>query len=222
MIFQEILQLVRKDIQLELRERYAINSLLLYISSTIFICYLSFSLSGQNLPQPTWNTLFWIIMLFSSIHTISKSFGNEQLSRFYYYYYLSSPEAIILAKIIYNTILLSLIALMGLGLYSLVLGYPVQDHALFLLNLVLGTLGFSGTLTLISGISAKAGNNMTLMSILSFPIIIPMLLMLIRVSKQAMDGLDRSVSWDELLNLMGLNFIVIALSYLLFPYIWRS
>jgi heme exporter protein B len=37
-----------------------------------------------------------------------------------------------------------------------------------------------------------------------------------------MDGLDRSASTDELIVLMAINAIIVAVSYLLFPYLWRS
>jgi heme exporter protein B len=60
------------------------------------------------------------------------------------------------------------------------------------------------------------------MAVLSFPIIIALLLMAIKITKNALDGLARSFSQDELLNLLAINCILVALAYLLFPYIWRS
>jgi heme exporter protein B len=93
---------------------------------------------------------------------------------------------------------------------------------LFIASILLGALGFSTTLTMVSGIASKAGNNSVLMAILSFPVIIPMLLMLMKVSKNAMDGLDRASSSDEIVTLLAINAIVVSLSYVLFPYLWRS
>jgi heme exporter protein B len=37
-----------------------------------------------------------------------------------------------------------------------------------------------------------------------------------------MDGLDRSASSDEVLVLLALDAIVVTLSLILFPYLWRS
>jgi len=139
-----------------------------------------------------------------------------------YYYMIASPESIILSKIFYNTGLTLILALLGYVVFSVVLGNPVQDQGLFLLNLVLGAMGFSASLTMVSGIASKAGNNATLMAILSFPVIIPILLMAIRISKNALDGLDWSVSSDKLLSLLAINVLVATTSYLLFPYLWRS
>ena len=58
-------------------------------------------------------------------------------------------------------------------------------------------MGFSASLTLLSGIAAKANNSHILMSVLSFPIVISVLLIVIKVTKNCIDGLDRSVSTND-------------------------
>lgn len=196
--------------------------MILYLVSTVFICYLSFRIKSNALSPPVWNTLFWIIILFTAINAISKSFSQESNHRQGYYYSLVSPEAVILSKLLYNFILMLLLAFIGFGIYILFLLNPVQNIPLYLLSLVLGALGFSGVLTLVAGIASKAENTGSLMALLSFPIIIPMLLMLMRLSKNAMDGLAFSVSKDEIMTLVGIDIIVIALSFILFPYLWKS
>ena len=221
-MFKEVTYLVQKDFLLELRQKYAFNGMLLYVGSTVFVCYLSFRLRFANLEVPVWNALFWIILLFTSVNAIAKSFIQENRGRLLYYYSLVSPQGIVLAKIVYNTVLMLVLALICYVFYAIVLGNPVQDDAFFLLTIVLGALGFSTSLTMISSIAAKASNSSTLMAVLSFPVIIPMLLMLMKLSKNAIDGLDRSVSIDELLTLLAINLIVVSVSYVLFPYLWRS
>ncbi|MBC8082974.1 MAG: heme exporter protein CcmB, partial [Hymenobacter sp.] len=200
----------------------ALNGMLLYVGSTVFVCFLSFSLKGGLPPAPAWNALFWIILLFSAVNAVAKGFLQESRGRMLYYYTLVPPQAVILAKIFYNALLLLGLALAGLALYVLVLGNPVQDFALFVGNVALGTLGFASTLTLVSGIAAKAANSNTLMVVLGFPLMIPMLLLLIKVSKNALDGLEFEASRSALLTLLALNLIVGAVSYLLFPFLWRS
>lgn len=221
-LIQEIKSLLHKEILLEWRQRYALNGMLLYIVSTVLICYMSFNLRGDAMNPATWNTVYWIILLFTSVNAVAKSFMQERYGRFIYYYTLVSPQGIILSKIVYNSILMLLLALVGYSFYSLMIGNPVEDHFLFLSSILLGAVGFSTTLTMVSGIASKAGNNSVLMAILSFPVIIPMLLMLMKVSKNAMDGLDRASSSDEILTLLAINAIVVSLSYVLFPYLWRS
>ena len=219
---QEFKALFVKEIRLEWRQRYALNGMVLYLVSTVFVCYLSFRLRSSHLDKPTWNTLFWIILLFTAVSAIAKSFTQERAGRLLYYYTLASAEGIILSKMVYNTLLMLGLALVGLGFYALLMGNPVGDWPMYLLSVTLGALGFSGTLTMVAGIASKAENAPTLMAVLSFPVILPMLLMLLKVSKNAMDGLDRGESWNEILTLLALNAIVWALSVILFPYLWRS
>ncbi len=219
---QELRTLIGKEITLEWRQRYALNGMMLYIVSTIFVCYLSFRLKSNQLTPLAWNTLFWIIMLFMAINAISKSFTQERAGRLLYYYTLASPQWIILSKIIYNSALMLILSMLGFGFYSFVMGNPVGDIPMYLLTIVLASVGFASSLTMIAGIVSKAENNGALMAILSFPVIIPMLLMVMKLAKNALDGLDRGSSNDEMMILLALDAIVVTLSLILFPYLWRS
>ncbi len=91
-----------------------------------------------------------------------------------------------------------------------------------MLSVLLGSISFASVFTMISGIASKANNSGALMAVLSFPVIIPLLIVLIKFSKNAMDGLDRSVSLNEIAVLLAINAAVIAVSLLLFPFLWRE
>jgi heme exporter protein B len=218
MLVKQIRYLIAKEIKLELRNKYALGGILLYVVSTVFISYLCFK---QIVTPATWNALFWIILLFASLNAVAKSFITETRGKLLYIYSLVSPQAVILSKIIYNAILLLLLSSLCLAVYSLFIGNRVQDMPLFIVTLALGSVGFSSLLTMVSAIASKTGNNFTLMAILSFPIIMPLLMVLIKLSKNALDGLE---NWDvqSLLILLCINVIINTLSYLLFRYLWRD
>ncbi|GJM62006.1 MULTISPECIES: heme exporter protein CcmB [Persicobacter] len=218
----QILTLIEREVKMEWRQKYAINGLLLYVGATVFICYLSFHLQSGAINIPTWNALFWIILLFAGINAVAKSFLQESEGRNLYWYQLTSPEYIIIAKGIYNTFLLLLLGIVCLGFYSMVIGNPIEHYGVFLTTLFLGLCGFSFTLTMVSGIAAKANNSGTLMAILSFPVIIPVLLMALKLSKGALLGVGWEASAPHLLTLLAINVIVGAMSVILFPYLWRS
>lgn len=217
-LLSQVKFLLHKEILLEWRSKYAFNGILLYVVSTVFVCYLSF----KTTPPLVWNALFWIILLFAAINAIAKSFMQESKGRLLYYYTLASPHAIIISKIIYNIILMNIMAIIALISYSLVFQNEVGDKGLYFITVLLGSISFSTVFTMISAIASKASNNGTLMAILSFPVIIPLLMLIIKLSKNAMDGLDRSVSLDEIAVLCIINFIVIIVSLLLFPFLWRE
>ena len=176
------LTLLKKEFLLEFRQRYAISGIVLYVFSMVFVVYAA-SIKVQ--PQ-VWNILFWLIILFASINAVVKSFVQESGARQLYYYQLADPAMLLLAKIVYNTLLLLVLSLLAFGSYSVVAGNPVKDPSLFVLILVLGSLGFSIAFTFIASIAAKANNSATLMAILSFPVIMPILLTLVRLSAIAL------------------------------------
>lgn len=217
-----LLHLIQKEFKLELRRKAVISGITLYLFSLVFICYITFSLRQNSISPATWSALFWLVILFSVVNSVAKSFIGERKGIFIYYYTMASPQAIILSKIIYNTILCLLLSLTGYFLFSLFMQQVITDHLLFLATLVLTSFGFSSSLSLISGIASKTNNSNILMAVLSFPVVIAVLLMAIKITKNAVDGIERAASTDELLNLLAINCILTALAYLLFPYIWRS
>ncbi|MEQ8360855.1 MAG: heme exporter protein CcmB [Cytophagales bacterium] len=221
-MFKEVFALMIKDFRLEWRNRYALNGILLYVFCTIFICYIAFEVKSSVIAPETWNTVFWIIMVFSAVNSIVKTFIQESSDRFYYYFQTCSPLSVIISKVFYNVFLMLLLSALAFLFYSLVLGNPLADIALFITTLLLGSLSFSIALSLISGIASKTGNASTLMVILGFPVIIPILLILIKLSEYALTGIENVQISNLILQLLGINLIMGSLTYLLFPYLWRS
>ncbi len=215
----QVKHLLKKEILLEWRSKYALNGVLLYVVSTVFVCYLSF----VSIDKLTWNALFWIIMLFAAINAVAKSFLQESKGMQLYIYTLASPVALIVAKTVYNCLLMIGLTLIALLFYILVFDFPAgADLPLYFLVAILGSLSFATIFTMVSAIAAKAGNGGMLMAILSFPVIIPVLIVLIKFAKNAIDGLDRTVSYNEIGLLILINVMVMAVSLLLFPYLWRD
>lgn len=194
----------------------------LYLFSLIFICYLTFNLRVNTINPMTWSALFWLVILFSVVNSVAKSFIGERKGVMIYYYSVASPQQIIISKMLYNTVLCMLISVLGYCLFTVFIFDPVQDTLYFFVGLLLGSMGLAIALSFISAIAAKADNSNVLMAVLSFPVILSVLIMSIRISKNALDGIDRAASTDEILNLLAINCIAGALGYILFPYIWRS
>lgn len=215
----EIKNLIQKEFLLEWRQKYAFGGILLYVVSTVFVCFLSFK---KIVDVPTWNALFWIIILFASVNAVAKSFIQESRGRLLYYYTIASPQAIVLSKIIYNALLVCILSLLTYGVYGLMIGNPAKDFFQLFLVIISGSIGLSSILTLVSAIASKANNSITLMSVLSFPVILPLLIVLIKLSKNAIDGINWSVNYPYFISVLSLNVIVIVLAFVLFPYLWRD
>jgi heme exporter protein B len=215
---KQIYHLIQKDLRIEWRQRYALSGMLLHVFSSVFVVYLC----TKILNAPSWNALLWIVILFSSITIASKSFIAENKGRHIYYYTIASAEAMIISKIFLNTILVCINAILCFGVYVILMGNPVVSIDLYFIILCLGATGFAAAFTMMSSLSSKSGNGSLLMPVLSMPVVIPFLMIVIRASKKAMDGLDSSLITKDILVIALLIFLITAMAYILFPFLWKD
>lgn len=217
-LIKEVKYLLLKDIKQEWRQRHALNGIVLYLLSALFIIYLSLSV----INPPTWNALYWILILFTSVSAVAKSFIQEPGGRLLYFYQLASAQAVIVSKIIYNAILMVILAFLGWALYSLLIGNMATDNVQFGLAVLLGSLGFSSAFTMVSAIASKGSSSHILMPVLSFPIIIPLLLVTIKAtSKTIVIGSGISI-WEDLGIMLLIDVVIVILSIILFRFLWRD
>lgn len=219
-MISRISTLLKKDLLLELRQQHTFYGILLYIASTIFVLYLSLPESPE---ANVWNSLFWVIQLFVCVNTVAKSFLQESRGRMLYFYSIASPVEFILAKLFFNIILMLIMSLVSLLLFYTFLENPVTDSLRFTGIVLLGGTSISLVFTLMSAIAAKAQQNAALIAILGFPVILPQLLLLMRLSKSAFAEIFKTGAVIQLASLIGLiDFLVIILSVILFPYLWKD
>lgn len=214
-----VFHLLKKDLLLELRQQHTLYGILLYIASTIFVL----SLSVKELDAAVWNGLFWVIQLFICVNAVAKSFLQESKGRMLYYYSIVSPGAFILAKLLYNLILMLFMSLISLLLYAVFVDSPLMNVGKFIAIVILGGASISLVFTLMSAIAAKASHNAALMAILGFPVILPLLLLLMQLSRTAFNEIFKEGAVLHLAALIvGLDALVIAMAVVLFPYLWKD
>ena len=218
-MFREVKELVFNDVRLNWRERYALYSLLLYVLCTSYIAYLSFE---GIINERSWIALFWIIVFFASMNASLQSFKRELNYQALFFYTIARPRAIIIAKIIYNSGLLILLNLLSYIIYSTFLGNPISNTISFVLCIVLGSSAIASLLTLIAAIASKTNNGGGIMTILSMPLLFPLLINLIKTSEICINENEFSQIENQILFLFLLNIVTTLLSYLLFPYLWRD
>lgn len=212
--------LIKKELLLEFRQKSTLGGVLVYVVGTIFVSALCFK---GKVDKPTWNALFWTITLFTSVTISGKSFLKETGGQALYNYLYYSPKEFITAKIIYNMVFMAILSFVTFFFYGFFIKNEVENLGLFILVLLLASTGLAGILSLMSAIAAKASGSFAMMSILSFPVVMPLILVVVRLSKQAVDGLEwAGVSMSFIIILGALNVLTIALSFLLFPYLWRD
>ena len=213
----KVLALLRKDILIELRQKHTFYGILLYIAATIFVIYLSMA---EEPDAQVWNSLFWVIQLFVCVNAVAKSFLQESKGRMLYFFSICSPVDFIISKMIYNVMLMSLISLI---LFTFFLGNPVFNMLKFTGIVIIGGTGISLVFTLMSAIAAKAQQNAALIAILGFPVILPQLMLVMKMSKTAFAEVFRDGAVLQLTGLtLAMNLLVIILGVILFPYLWKD
>ena len=218
-MIKTVFSLLKKDILLELRQKHTFYGILLYIASTIFVLQLSVS----DLEASVWNGLFWVIQLFVCVNAVAKSFLQESKGRMLYYYSIASPVEFIIAKIIYNMVIMLFMSMLSLLLFIIFLSNPVSNSLQFLGIVLLGGASISLVFSLMSAIAAKAQQNAALVAILGFPVILPQLMLLMRLSKTAFNEVFKEGAVLQLTGLIiGLDALIIAMAVILFPYLWKE
>jgi len=214
---RHIFTLLKKDLLLEIRQQYSFYGILLYIGATIFVLY-------NALEEPeskVWNGLFWVIQLFICINAVAKSFLQESRGRMLYFYSIASPADFVLAKLIFNSILMLVMSLLSLLLFTLFLGNPMQKAGEFIGLVLLGGWSLSLVFTFLAAIAAKAQQNAAIMAVLGFPIIIPQILLLMRLSSAAFAPL-LTISISSVLLLIALDAMIVLMAIILFPFLWKD
>lgn len=218
-MWKEVAALIRKELLLEWKQKYAFNGLLLYVVSMTVVISLAFR---ENLSPTGWNILYWLMLLFAAINAVAKSFMAESQGQLRYLYTLARPTAIMLAKFCYNAGLLVLVALLNLLVFAFLGEQEFAHLGRYLALVCLGAVALAANLSLVTAIAAKAEQQTTLLAVLSFPVIVPILLLLIRLTEAALTGLSPSNEADYFAFLLGLTAVLLMLSLVLFPFLWRD
>jgi len=216
-ILKPILTLFKKELVLEVRQQYSFYGILLYMGATIFVLFLAI----QDPDEKIWNGLFWVIQLFICINAVAKSFMQESRARMLYFYTISSPAHFMVAKLLFNSLLMLLMTLISLVLFLAFIGNPVQKMLPFIGLSLLGGFSLSMVFTFLAAIAAKARQNAAIMAVLGFPLIVPQLMLLMKLSAAAFTT-QQGLEWSDVLLLIALDFLVGLLSVILFPFLWRD
>lgn len=202
---------------LELRQQYSFYGVLLYAVSTLFVLYLS-----MDSPEPrVWNGLFWVIQLFICTNAVAKGFLQESRGRWLYYYTLAHPIEIVLAKLLFNTLLMLGMSGLSLLLFRLFLGAPYVNGASFLGIVLLGGISLSLVFSFLAAIAAKAQQNAAVLAILGFPLILPQLVLLQQIAADQLSS-QACGDWVTIALLLGLDALAILLATILFPFLWKE
>ncbi len=209
---------MKKELFADMRAQYSFLSSILYLVSIVFVVYKVFG----DLSAPVRLGLFWIILLFVGINMTAGSFSYASSRRKLFYYQLYHPGELISAKLIFNFIKLLLAGIILFFLQYILSDSLIKDFQLFSMTFILGIIAITAVLTLVSSLSSYSSDQMGLVSILSLPLLIPVMLLTMRLSLISDRVMVDSASPDYLMMLGGIDLLLITLVIIFFPIIWKS
>ncbi len=214
--------LFKKDWQSELRTRYAINALAMFILVTISV--IMFSIGNEKISEYLTGGLLWVVIFFSAMSGLSRAFvSEEERGTTLTLHLMASPATIFSGKLIFNVLLVFLMNLVITFLFSLLFSsFIIKNILLFAIAFLLGNIGIAISSTIIAAIISKASSKGTLYPVLSFPILLPLILTLLELTKFAMDGNSIAGSSVEIFVLICYDVIMGTASFLLFDFIWKE
>ena len=221
-VMVSIWAVVSNDIRSELRTRYALNALLMFVVTSV--ATILFALREDEVSTDVLSGMFWVVIFFSAMSGLSRIFvSEEERGTAMTLQLVASPSEVYFGKLIFNCGLTLVLSSAVTVLYLVVFpAFIIKSAVVFLMTILLGSLGFASSATIIAAIIAKANTKGTLYPVLSFPILIPLLMTVMKSTTRALDGEIFMAALSEFQILTSYLMIMIAGSYLLFDYVWKE
>ncbi len=211
-----------KDMKSEFRTRYAISSLFLFILVSVSVVI--FSTSDMKLTPVTASGIFWIIIFFSSMTGLSRSFVSEEERGTSFLLKIHAPlSAVYFGKLIFNITLCFALNVLAAILFFIFFDYlGIAALGDLVLTLVFSSFGLASATTIISAIIAKANSRNSLFPLLSFPVLLPLIIVGIELTRYAIDAGGIDSPWANYRLMFSYSGIMITASYFLFEFIWND
>lgn len=218
----ETYAVVEKDVRSELRTRYALNALLMFVITAVST--ILFALRSDNPSIELLSGMYWVVIFFTAMSGLSRIFvSEEERGTVMVLQLIAAPSVVYFGKLLFNSCLTLLLTAAVTVLYVIAFpGFTIKSPDVFFLVVLFGSLGFAASATIIAAIIAKAGARGTLYPVLSFPILIPLLMTVMNGTTRALTGESLASAVGELQVLVGYLLVMVGGSYILFDYVWKD
>lgn len=216
-----VLSVARKDLLLELRSKEVTIATLFF--SGLVLVILAFALGPDETALRNASAgVLWVALAFAGVISASQSYQSEleegALEQLLLY---PVPRAtLFLGKLLANWLFMLVLGVLLLPVSAAVFGAEVSAHLPWLLLIVaLGTLGFSLIATFYAALTANLRARESLLPVLIFPIIVPVILASVRASSEVMlaGNPAEGRSWVQLLAGFDLVYLVVCTA--IFPFV---
>ena len=211
-----------KDWRSELRTRYALSALVMFVLTTIAI--IVFAFGGESPSQEVLAGVLWVIIFFSGMSGLARTFvAEEERGTSLTLQLLTTPTAVLFGKLAFNVVLVLIVNTMAVLLFLFFFSsFRVDSVGLFVTTLTLGSIGLASASTIIAAIIARANTKGSLFPVLSLPLLLPLLMTVIHATTLSSEGAFFSEGLDDFRILVSYIGAVTGVSYILFDYVWKD
>ncbi len=214
--------ILSKDFHSELRTRYALNSLIMFVIVTLSI--ILFSTEGEAVSPGLSAGILWIVIFFAAMSGLSRSFVSEEERGTAMTLQLwVKPSSVLLGKLAFNSLLIYVLNALIIAAYMITMpSFTIKSPMVFFLTILIGSFGLASASTFIAAIISKANSKGTLYPVLSFPILLPLLISVIDATRLSVEG----GSFPEVIGDFKIMFsyavVVTTVAIVLFDFVWRD
>jgi heme exporter protein B len=211
---------LRKELLLQWRTRGQFLAVFVFGAAALLL--FSFAIGPNAAALRTFSAGFlWLGLLLSSTLTLAESFHAEMENRALEGLLLlpSDPRALYYAKAIANWLQLLVLGVALVPVMVVLYDAGTTRLLALLAVIVLGTAGLSAPGTLYAAMTAQVKAKQTLLPLLLFPLIVPVLLASVKATSLAILGDPMGDSRQWLVLLVAFDLIYWALCGILYPWV---
>lgn len=214
-----ILGILRKDLLLEWRSREQVGGMLVFALLAILI--FNFALELEASPTPgTVSGVLWVTLIFAGTIGLNRAMASEKANSCFDSLLLAPVDrsAVYFGKAFGNTLFMWVVAAILLPLLAVL--YPVNVmHGGIVLIIVLGTLGYSLSGTLLAAMTYQTRARDMLLPILLFPVALPVLLAAVKATGMLLGDFPLADAHFWVNMLLAFDVIFAVLGWMLFDFV---
>ncbi len=221
-VVRQSLAVVQKELRSELRNRFGLNSMGMFIVTLLLV--LLFSVGRTHLTPSITAALLFISFYVMAVSGLGRTFLAEQeRGTILLLRSATSGSAVFIGKLLYNIGLSLLSNLIFVALFVVVIpGVWTGSVAGLILATVVLSVGFAAALTIVSALLARAAEKGMLTAVLALPIILPLVFLGVEILGTGAGGKGLTEMGPELSIMATYTIVLVALSFVLFDLIWKD
>ncbi|NOZ94687.1 MAG: heme ABC transporter permease CcmB [Acidobacteria bacterium] len=213
-----------KDLRSEFRTKVALNALGLFAVTTL--AAVSYTIGPYRIAEADrpflLSALLWIVIFFAAMAGLDRSFVKEEDTHTAPLLRLSADPLVVWAgKLVFNLVLLAVLMAILVPLYIVLMGFHVSSPLALFAVLMAGGYTLGVTTTMVAAIIARAMTRGALFSVLSLPLLLPLMIFLIQGTRAAAEGSPDGVT-QTLRAVISLGGVMTVVSVILFPVVWHE